>query len=169
MTDTNTNTAVRNDREMERRQLAAVGRTAFPRAARLLKPVEFKRVFNNPVVSTDRFFKVLGRSNEISCSRLGMAVSRQVDKSAVGRNRIKRVVRESFRHSCLISSTIVAESIPNTEPGKPGSPSTDLVVLPRRESATICKRKLFLSLDKHWIRIKDALERQRGTAERNSP
>ena len=31
-------------------------------------------------------------------ARLGMAVSRKVDKRAVGRNRIKRVLRETFRH-----------------------------------------------------------------------
>jgi len=31
-------------------------------------------------------------------ARLGLVVSRKVDKRAVGRNRIKRVVRECFRH-----------------------------------------------------------------------
>ena len=31
-------------------------------------------------------------------ARLGMAVSRKVDPRAVGRNRIKRILRENFRH-----------------------------------------------------------------------
>ena len=31
-------------------------------------------------------------------SRLGLAVSRKVDPRAVGRNRIKRILREAFRH-----------------------------------------------------------------------
>lgn len=32
------------------------------------------------------------------CARLGLAVSRKVDPNAVGRNRIKRVLRDCFRH-----------------------------------------------------------------------
>ncbi len=31
-------------------------------------------------------------------ARLGLAVSRKVDRRAVGRNRIKRILRETFRH-----------------------------------------------------------------------
>jgi ribonuclease P protein component len=109
---------------------------SFPRQARLIKPAEFKRVFNNPTVSADRAFKVLARSNDLDRSRLGMAVSRQVDKRAVGRNRIKHVIRESFRR--YFSGTGVA---------------MDFVVLPRRESATICNRQLHHSLDRHWARL----------------
>ncbi len=38
------------------------------------------------------------RTDEIP-ARLGLAVSRKVDPDAVGRNRIKRVLRDAFRHS----------------------------------------------------------------------
>jgi ribonuclease P protein component len=110
-------------------------RTTPTRKSRLTKPVEFKRVFNKPAVSSDRWFKVLARAGTADCARLGMAVSRQVDKRAVGRNRIKRVVRESFRHHFA-----------------GGGPAVDFVVLPRAESATICNRQLFQSLEKHWAR-----------------
>ncbi len=43
-------------------------------------------------------------------ARLGIAVSRKVDGNAVGRNRIKRVWRETFRHQCpnLPAGTYVA-------------------------------------------------------------
>lgn len=109
---------------------------SFPRQARLITPADFKRVFNNPTVSADRAFKVLARSNDRERPRLGMAVSRQVDKRAVGRNRIKRVIRESFRQYF----------------GNSGA-ALDFVVLPRRESATICNRQLRHSLDKHWARL----------------
>ena len=34
----------------------------------------------------------------LNVSRLGLAVSRKVDPNAVGRNRIKRVLRDAFRH-----------------------------------------------------------------------
>ena len=113
-----------------------VAPAAFPHSARLKKPSEFKRVFSKPEVSADRCFKVLARRNDHDRPRLGMAVSRQVDKNAVGRNRIKRIIRESFRLYF-----------------RDRRPPVDFVVLPRRESATICNRRLSKSLDGHWERI----------------
>ena len=110
--------------------------SSLPRQARLTKPTEFKRVFNRPIVSADRMFKVLARRSDGPNCRLGMAVSRQVDKRAVGRNRIKRVIRESFR-----------QHLGDMEP------AVDFVVLPRSESATISNWQLRHSLDKHWARI----------------
>lgn len=105
------------------------------RRARLRKPSEFKRVFNNPMISADRCFKVLARPGDTE-PRLGMAVSRQVERKATGRNRIKRIVRESFRRQFA-----------------GGGPALDFVVLPRKECATICNGRLFESLDRHWARI----------------
>jgi len=121
--------------------------TVFPRESRLTKPAEFKRVFNRPTVSSDRWFKVLGRRDGGGRARLGMAVSRQVDKRAVGRNRLKRVIRESFRQHFA-----------------GGGPAVDFVVLPRAESATICTRRLSRSLAKHWALVLDKLETGSGPA-----
>ena len=150
------------------RQATKPGRTSFHRSARLLNPTDFKRVFSKSVASTDRFFKVLGRPNDSGCSRLGMAVSRQVDKRAVGRNRIKRVIRESFRHSLPRQEEL---GIGTAHKGESNSLYTavDLVVLPRRECASICNRQLFRSLDKHWIRISEVLEQRKETPEQNTP
>ena len=114
---------------------------AFNRTHKLKKPLEFKRVFKNPFVSSDQFFKILARLNQEENSRLGMAVSRQVDKHAVGRNRIKRVVRESFRNRYSAEKVCL-----------------DIVVLPRRETATICNRQLFRSLQGHWSRLENQFE-----------
>ncbi|HET6593098.1 MAG TPA: ribonuclease P protein component [Xanthomonadales bacterium] len=111
-------------------------RNALPRCARLTRPADFKRVFTSPAVSADDFFKVLARHSEMNRPRLGMAVSRQVDKHAVGRNRIKRVIRESFRQHFADCG-----------------PPVDFVVLPRPVSATISNTKLRLSLDRLWARV----------------
>jgi ribonuclease P protein component len=113
------------------------GRATLPRSSKLLKPSEFKRVFVRNASSTDRCFRVLARPSLAGGMRLGMAVSKKVDKTAVGRNRIKRVIRESFRHwrAGLSPDTGVA---------------LDIVVLARPASATICKEQLFSSLEKHW-------------------
>ncbi|MEE4216617.1 MAG: ribonuclease P protein component [Xanthomonadales bacterium] len=113
------------------------GRATLPRSSKLLKPSEFKRVFVQNASSTDRCFRVLARPSIAGRMRLGMAVSKKVDKSAVGRNRIKRVIRESFRHWRAGQS-------PGTDL------SLDIVVLARPASATMCKEQLFSSLEKHW-------------------
>jgi len=171
MADANANTVGKNPKEMYRDQQATDGghQCSFPRAARLLRPVEFKRVFKNSVVSSDRFFRVLGHRNDVLISRLGMAVSRQIDKRAVGRNRIKRVIRESFRHAYPTVPNV--EAVKKLTAGQVGpiQPGTDLVVLPRRESATISNKQLFTSLNSHWSRIKEALEQQRESTEQNKP
>jgi ribonuclease P protein component len=43
-------------------------------------------------------FTILLRTSDKPYGRLGLAVSKRVDKKAVGRNRIKRMIRESFRY-----------------------------------------------------------------------
>jgi ribonuclease P protein component len=117
------------------------GRAIFTSKHKLRKAVEFKKVFKKPFVSSDRCFKVLARLNQEENSRLGMAVSRQVDKHAVGRNRIKRVIRESFRNRYSENKVCL-----------------DFVVLPRRETATICNKQLFHSLQRHWSQLENRLE-----------
>ena len=116
-------------------------KTAFTDKHKLTKGIEFKRVFKKPFVSTDPCFKVLVRPNYEDNSRLGMAVSRQVDKKAVGRNRIKRVVRESFRHHNFFQKACL-----------------DIVILPRRETAMMSNQQLFQSLQGHWSRLEKRFE-----------
>lgn len=70
----------------------------LPRRARLRTKADFDRVFAQSEKSTDRFFTVLYRPNQLLLARLGLVVSRRTAKKAVVRNRIKRLVRESFRH-----------------------------------------------------------------------
>lgn len=117
----------------------------MPRSARILKPVEFKRVFERNASSQDGCFRVLARPTERSGSRLGMAVSRKVDKTAVGRNRIKRVVRESFRAWRAERGCCRA---------------MDIVVLARPASAGRCNEQLFGSLAVHWPRLEKAVEKR---------
>ncbi|MDQ2703035.1 MAG: ribonuclease P protein component [Pseudomonadota bacterium] len=68
----------------------------FPRAARVRARADFGRVFDagrrtaSPAMS-------LHWLRDAQPARLGLAVSRKVDPHAVGRNRIKRNLREQFR------------------------------------------------------------------------
>ena len=116
----------------------AVARAFLPRAARLLKPADFQRVFKKNQATNDSLFRVLARPNQVSRQRLGMAVSKKVDRTAVGRNRIKRVIRESFRHWS-------AE--------RKDATGFDIVILPRVAAASMCNQQLFRSLAGHWSRI----------------
>src|SRR5690606_34162777 len=69
----------------------------FSPVRRLLSPVDFTRVFGAGRRSSDALFNVIAMPGPGPGARLGLAISRKVSRSAVQRNRIKRVVRESFR------------------------------------------------------------------------
>jgi ribonuclease P protein component len=64
--------------------------------ARVRARAEFDRVFADGRRTSDPLF-ALHWLRDDAPARLGLAVSRTVDPHAVGRNRIKRVLREAFR------------------------------------------------------------------------
>lgn len=76
----------------------AVPYSGFTRQVRLVKPEEFQRVFQNSCKSGDSALLVLARRNDCGHARLGLAISMKSARSAVTRNRVKRLARESFRH-----------------------------------------------------------------------
>jgi ribonuclease P protein component len=110
----------------------------FSRQSRLLKPAEFKSVFQRPIRSGDDEFRILARVSEKPIHRLGMAVSKKACARAVGRNRIKRVIRESFR-------TQLAGQTPQN--------ALDIVVMPTVRAADQTNKKLAESLAAHWQRL----------------
>ena len=64
---------------------------------RLKKPGEYDAVFSSNNRSSDKFFLFLAIKNNTNIARLGLAVPKKNVSSAVERNRIKRIIRESFR------------------------------------------------------------------------
>jgi ribonuclease P protein component len=70
---------------------------SFPRELRLLNKPAFDRVFDRASRSGDEFFTVLFVANELDHPRVGMVVSKKVSPRAVDRNRLRRLVRDSFR------------------------------------------------------------------------
>jgi ribonuclease P protein component len=70
----------------------------FTRVMRLVDPADFKRVFGAGKRVSARAFTVLCCSNGLAYPRLGLAISRKHLSRSVDRNRIKRLIRESFRH-----------------------------------------------------------------------
>lgn len=85
--------------------------------------------------SADRYFTILFQPNTLTHPRLGFAISKQKVRLAVGRNRLRRLVRESFRRR--------ANRLP----------AVDLVVLARDATRLAENGEIVTSLDRHWARI----------------
>ncbi|MGO3127248.1 MAG: ribonuclease P protein component [Luteimonas sp.] len=68
----------------------------YPRHVRVRARADFDRIFASATRTASPMLAVHLLSEE-GPPRLGLAVSRKVDKRAVGRNRIKRVLRDAFR------------------------------------------------------------------------
>lgn len=107
----------------------------FPRFRRVLLGADFSRVFAEGQRQHGRLFRLHWRPSE-QPARLGLAVSRKVDKRAVQRNRIKRTARESFRQLC---STL---------------PAGDAVLVARPEAARASSADLRDDLDRLWQRLR---------------
>ena len=69
----------------------------FPRVARVRAKAEFTAVFDGGRRTAEPRMALHWLADDAP-ARLGLAVSRKVDPHAVGRNRIKRSLREAFRH-----------------------------------------------------------------------
>ena len=112
----------------------AVPLACFKKQAKLLKAVDYNHVFDKPVRSSDAYFTVLARSNDLTHPRLGLAFTKKRVKLAVARNRLKRISRESFRLLQLKKNKL----------------NVDYIVLAGGQCAKATNQQLFLSLEKHW-------------------
>ena len=71
----------------------------FPKSLRLLGSGDFQAVFENaPFRASHQHLLILARSNSLPVARLGLVIAKKHVRHAVERNRIKRLIRESFRH-----------------------------------------------------------------------
>ncbi|WP_205597736.1 ribonuclease P protein component [Paraferrimonas sp. SM1919] len=69
----------------------------FPRELRLLTPKNFQNVFSNPVRASTPELTLLAVPNKLEHPRLGLTISKKNVKLACKRNRLKRIIRESYR------------------------------------------------------------------------
>lgn len=105
----------------------------FSRQQRLTQASEFKDVFANPCIKQgDANMLLLGKRNRRKTARLGLAVAKKQLKSAVSRNRFKRLTRESFRHHLDILKNL------------------DVVVVARAGAERKTNRELLDLLSKNW-------------------
>ena len=70
----------------------------FPRQSRLLTSGEFSPVFDKPDYRlSSRYLLLLARHSGHDQPRIGLVIGKRHIRKAVQRNRIKRIMRESFR------------------------------------------------------------------------
>lgn len=76
-----------------------LSQNGFPRTARLLTAADYSSVFSKNKRLSDKYWTILISRRKIGEARVGLAVAKKRAKRAVDRNRLKRIVRETFRHS----------------------------------------------------------------------
>ena len=69
---------------------------SFPKSHHLRHQRDFDAVYGAKVAKRSGPLRVHGRPNGLEHNRLGLSIGRRVGK-AVARNRVKRLLRESFR------------------------------------------------------------------------
>ncbi|MGI9246082.1 MAG: ribonuclease P protein component [Steroidobacteraceae bacterium] len=111
------------------------GSRRYPRASRLTDKPQFDAVHRQGQRASDALFMVITRPNDAGRARLGLAVGIKAAGNAVQRNRIKRLVRESFRHR------------------QQDLPPVDVVVNARAVAARSAGSEIRASLTQHWDRI----------------
>lgn len=105
---------------------------------------EYAAAFERGVAVRDDILKLVAISNDLGRTRLGTAVSRRADPRAVGRNRIRRRLREAFR-SVYPSLPRGLDLVLVPLAGKEGEPPFDrlaasLLALARRAEEKLARR-----------------------------
>ena len=69
----------------------------FPKTHRLRKADEFSSVIRFRCSASSEFLQIFAKPNNLSHSRLGLVVAGKIERLAINRNRVKRLLREAFR------------------------------------------------------------------------
>ena len=121
--------------------------SAFPRHVRLTRGVEFQRVFQHGKRLHVSGLNARAAVNHLGFPRLGMAIAKKALRRAHERNRIKRLVRESFRHH------------------QAALPAVDIVVMCRHDVLTMSNTEIFQQLEGLWLRLHKLYSAGSGQAE----
>ena len=109
----------------------------FSKCYRMLTGRDYQQVFKNPKKVSTPNLLFLYRTNNQAHSRLGLAVAKKQLPLAVDRNRIKRLIRESYRKRQIYL------------------PSIDIVVMARKSVINMDNTVVYQQLDKLWSRLSE--------------
>lgn len=108
----------------------------FDKAQRLITKADYKFVFDEAKKTVSSDFIVLYRSNSLNHARLGLAISKKAIAKAHDRNRIKRLIRESFRKTTL--------------------PCVDIIFLARQGVGKLSNAAINTTLSKTWNKLRSS-------------
>ncbi len=107
----------------------------FPKDARLLASADYNYVFKNQSKVVGRYSLILFAKNNNSKPRLGLAIAKKKIARAVDRNKVKRIIRESFRHKQDIIGGF------------------DIIVLAKGNLGNVAKPEMRKYFDEQWIKL----------------
>ena len=122
----------------------------FPKTSRLLNAADYKAVFSNAQFKVScRQFLVLAIPNSRPRPRLGLVIAKKNVALAVQRNRIKRQLRDTFRHSATLLESL------------------DLVVLARKDADKLDNKQLKTTIDNLWQDLHGKIQRAAAKSQGN--
>ena len=121
---------------------------SFPRKLRLTEAGQFNAVFKKATHKvSNRYFLILARYNQLDRGRLGLVVGKKHLPKAVQRNRVKRLIRTSFRQNQGLLAGL------------------DIVILARSNMNSLDNRELTESIQQLWL---DVVNKSKSGKNRNS-
>lgn len=112
-----------------------MGEKSFSRDVRLLTPTHFENVFSGATAASTPQITLLGKDNHTDRPRLGITLSKKRIRKAHDRNRVKRLIRESFRQNLDLLAGL------------------DIVVIGKTGLDKLSNQEIFRLLDKQWKRL----------------
>lgn len=108
----------------------------FGRERRLLTAKDFKQVFDNAKRFRSTNFQALVTQNSQPFSRIGFVIAKRNIAHAVSRNRVRRIVRETFRKKGLVANINI-----------------DIVFMVYKTAGSLTNQQLFDECESLWIKL----------------
>ena len=102
---------------------------------KLRDSAEYQKVFKQNKSLRHKYWLILYRPNEKASARLGTAISKKNVRKAVQRNRLKRIIKETFRQNRKTLGSV------------------DIVVLARPGVCEKSNRELNATITKQWKKL----------------
>jgi ribonuclease P protein component len=99
---------------------------------KLSEKAQFDAVFANKKANNGKYLKIYWRNNDVEYARIGISIAKRNINKAVARNKLRRIIKESFRinHKLL--------------------PAVDMVFVIKKQASIDSTTLFFDELNKKW-------------------
>ncbi len=113
----------------------------FAKQLRLNQAADYRRLFRIGKKLNTQYFAIYSFANQLAHPRLGLVIAKKAARSAVKRNQIKRVIRESVR---LNQVTLVG---------------LDVMIVAYKGIDTLSKPELREYVERGWLKVTNYCEK----------